>query len=94
MPAGSRLALIGSANLVVARKDIPQTDGSVDADYISRANRVYGYVGVKTLISALISASFMSVALHEPIDPQAFRDTPPLHLMRPEFDLAQIAESC
>ena len=47
LPKEARLALIGSANLVDATKDIPQPDGTVDEDNISRANRFYGYAGIK-----------------------------------------------
>ena len=47
MPAGSRLSFRGSASLVNAKKNIPQADGSVNEDYISRANRFYGYAGLQ-----------------------------------------------
>jgi len=43
----SRLALVGSASLVDAVKDVPQPDGDVREDNISRANRLYGRVGLK-----------------------------------------------
>ncbi|MDF3130468.1 TonB-dependent receptor [Kiritimatiellaeota bacterium B1221] len=42
-----RLALVGSVSLVDATKDVPQADGTVLEDNISRANRLYGRVGIK-----------------------------------------------
>ncbi len=47
LPPRSRLALVGSLSLVDAVKDVPQDDGSVREDNISRANRLYGYFGVR-----------------------------------------------
>lgn len=41
-----RLALVGAASLVDATKDIPEAGGTVQ-DNISRANRLYGRVGLK-----------------------------------------------
>jgi hemoglobin/transferrin/lactoferrin receptor protein len=43
----ARLSLVGSASLVDAVKDVPQPDGSVREDNISRANRLYGRVGLR-----------------------------------------------
>lgn len=43
----NRLAMVGSASLVDAVKDVPQEDGSVREDNISRANRIYGRVGLR-----------------------------------------------
>ena len=42
-----RVSLVGSLSLVEGEKDIPQEDGSVFRDNISRANRLYGRVGLK-----------------------------------------------
>jgi len=44
---GSRVSLVGSVSLVEATQDIPQADGSIFRDNISRANRIYGRVGIK-----------------------------------------------
>lgn len=46
-PDDIRLSLVGSASLVDATRDIPQEDGSVRRDNISRANRLYGRVGLR-----------------------------------------------
>lgn len=43
----ARVALVGAASLVDAVKDVPQPDGSVREDNISRANRLYGRVGLR-----------------------------------------------
>jgi len=43
----SRLAVVGSISLVDASKDVPQADGSIFRDNISRANRLYGRLGLK-----------------------------------------------
>lgn len=42
-----RLALVGSVSLVDATQDIPQAGGGTKEDNISRANRLYGRVGLK-----------------------------------------------
>jgi len=42
-----RFAVVGSASLVDATVDVPQSDGSVEEDNISRANRFYGVFGVR-----------------------------------------------
>lgn len=44
---GYRLSLVGALSLVDATKDVPQPDGTVREDNISRANRLYGRLGVK-----------------------------------------------
>ncbi|MFW5803493.1 MAG: TonB-dependent receptor plug domain-containing protein [Verrucomicrobiota bacterium] len=41
-----RLALVGSVSLVNATKDVPRTSGVIE-DNISRANRMYGRLGLK-----------------------------------------------
>ncbi len=43
----SRLALVGSVSLVDSEAEIPQSDGSISKDPISRANRFYGIVGLR-----------------------------------------------
>ncbi len=43
----SRLAVIGSASLVTAHKDIPQPGGGTSTDNISRANRLFGLLGLQ-----------------------------------------------
>lgn len=43
----ARLALVGSVSLVEGTKDIPQEDGTVFRDNISRTNRLYGRIGIK-----------------------------------------------
>jgi hemoglobin/transferrin/lactoferrin receptor protein len=45
--AGQRLALVGSVSLLDATRDIPEAGGSTFRDNISRANRLYGNVGVE-----------------------------------------------
>ncbi len=47
IPVGNRLALVGSVSLVDSEAEIPQPDGSILEEPISRANRVYGYAGVR-----------------------------------------------
>jgi outer membrane receptor protein involved in Fe transport len=47
IPVGKRLALVGSVSLVDSEAEIPQPDGSILKEPISRANRVYGYAGVR-----------------------------------------------
>lgn len=42
-----QLAFVGSVSLLDATKDIPEADGSVFRDNISRANRFYGNVGLR-----------------------------------------------
>jgi outer membrane receptor protein involved in Fe transport len=46
-PGARRIALIGSVSLVDATKDVPQPGGGVREDNISRANRLYGHVGLR-----------------------------------------------
>ena len=43
----SHLALIASASLVRARIDMPQADGSVEREHLSRANRLFGIIGLR-----------------------------------------------
>jgi outer membrane receptor protein involved in Fe transport len=45
--AWQRLALVGSVSLVDATRDIPQAGGGTQEDNLSRANRLYGRVGLK-----------------------------------------------
>ncbi len=45
--AWQRLALVGSVSLVDATRDIPQAGGGTVEDNISRANRLYGRIGLK-----------------------------------------------
>ena len=45
--ADQRLALVGSASFIQAKRDIPEADGSTFEDNISRANRFYGNVGLQ-----------------------------------------------
>ncbi|MDA3874255.1 MAG: TonB-dependent receptor [Kiritimatiellae bacterium] len=45
-PDGYRLALVGSVSVVDATRDIPEPNGVV-TDNLSRANRLYGRVGLK-----------------------------------------------
>ncbi len=45
--AEQRLALVGSVSLVDATRDIPVEGGGTVEDHISRANRLYGRVGLK-----------------------------------------------
>ncbi len=47
IPVGQRLALVGSVSLVDSEAEIPQADGSILKEPISRANRVYGSAGVR-----------------------------------------------
>ena len=47
IPVGNRLALVGSVSLVDSEAEIPQPDGSILEEPVSRANRVYGYAGVR-----------------------------------------------
>lgn len=42
-----RLALVGAVSLVDATRDIPLQEGGVVEDHISRANRLYGRLGLK-----------------------------------------------
>ncbi|MEL7449107.1 MAG: TonB-dependent receptor [Pseudomonadota bacterium] len=42
-----RLAFVGSMSLLDATRDIPEADGSVFTDNISRANRFYGIAGLE-----------------------------------------------
>ncbi|WFB35877.1 TonB-dependent receptor [Kiritimatiellota bacterium B12222] len=44
---GNRLALVGSVSLVDSEAKVPQSDGSILEEPISRANRVYGTVGLR-----------------------------------------------
>ncbi|MEM9056650.1 MAG: TonB-dependent receptor [Pseudomonadota bacterium] len=45
--ADRRVALVGSMSLLNATRDIPEPDGSVFEDNISRANRFYGNLGLE-----------------------------------------------
>ena len=45
--AGSRLAFFGSVSLVDTEADVPQSDGTLRKEPISRANRIYGLGGLK-----------------------------------------------
>lgn len=47
IPVGQRLALVGSISLVDSEARIPQADGSILEEPISRANRLYGHAGVR-----------------------------------------------
>lgn len=47
IPLGNRLALVGSVSLVDSEAEIPQPDGSILEEPISRANRLYGRAGVR-----------------------------------------------
>ncbi len=44
---GSRLALVGSLSLVDSEQKVPQSDGSILKEPISRANRLYGLAGLR-----------------------------------------------
>lgn len=45
--AGYRVSVVGAVSLVEGTKDIPQEDGTVFRDNLSRANRLYGRLGLK-----------------------------------------------
>ncbi len=52
VPFGNRFALVGSISYVDSEAEVPQADGSILKEPISRANRVYGIVGIRYEINS------------------------------------------
>ena len=73
-----RVALVGAASLVEGTRDIPLEGGGTVTDNLSRANRLYGRVGLKVeqgrrwwgLVQSRWHADYDKVAAH-PSDPDA-----------------------
>jgi outer membrane receptor protein involved in Fe transport len=52
VPFGNRFSLVGSISYVDSESDVPQADGSILKEPISRANRLYGKAGLRYEINS------------------------------------------
>ncbi|MEM7390819.1 MAG: TonB-dependent receptor [Verrucomicrobiota bacterium] len=82
---GERLSLFGNVSLVDTEAEIPQPDGSILKEPISRANRVYGKAGLHLDVNQNWWAR-AQVRFHDDYDDVASRDSGDVRLTVPGDD--------